>query len=520
MTQVWTSPLFQALGWTLVHSLWQGAGLGLLAWAGTRLLRSRTPGSRYVLACAALAAMPLAALATFALCWPAPLPPGAVLVADALRPAGWRELLGPYLPQACAFWMLGVSVMGLRLLGGWYWIQRLRRVGAEPAPGVWIERAGALAERMGITFPVGLLRSWTVDAPMVIGWIRPVILVPAAALAGMDPAALEAVLAHELAHVRRHDYLVNLMQSMVEALFFYHPAAWWVSRQIRTERENCCDDAAVEVCGDPILYARALERLEDLRQSLEPNPGLALAANGGILMNRIKRLILPNLPPSPLGRAGLLAVLAVTALGAASSLGLHQEAAPKAPDAAPKVEKKTLRIERKAELEAKTKAFEAKAEAFAKKFESSRKAAKPDPELDRLQKEMQEKAKDLAAEARKVALLGLRLPRLHVLDGKAIDLSGLESLHDLEGGPGERHIVIRQRAEGPEGEGKPGENRMITMRVGPRSAEVDELKAEIARLKARLDRLDQGGPAAPPASPAPPAPPAPAAPPAPPAPAN
>ncbi len=355
---------------------------------------------------------------------------------------------------------------------------------------------------------------------MVIGWIRPVILVPAAALAGLDPTALEAVLAHELAHVRRHDYLVNLMQSMVEALFFYHPAAWWISRQIRTEREHCCDDAAVELCGDPILYARALERLEDLRHSLEPNPGLALAANGGILMNRIKRLILPNLPPSPLGRAGLLSVLAVTALGAASGLGLHQEAAPKAPkapEAAPKVEKHTLRIEKKNELDAKTKAFEAKAEAFAKKFQSTRTSAKADPELDRLQKEMQEKAKELAEEARKVALLGVRLPRLRVLEGEAIDLGDLESLREMEGGPGERHIIIRKR---PGGEGKPGEGRVITMRMGPRDAEVEELKAELARLKARLDRLDLGGPAAPPMPPEPPAPTAPPTAPAPPAPNN
>ncbi|BDU74695.1 M56 family metallopeptidase [Mesoterricola silvestris] len=496
MTGFAASPLFQALGWTLVHSLWQGAGLGLLAWAGLRLLRSRTPGARYLLACGALGALPLASLATFALCWPAPLPQGVVLVADAAQAADWRGVLGAHLPQACAVWMAGVTVMGLRLLGGWYWIQRLRRTGAEPAPEVWARRAGALAERMGIPFPVGLLRSWSVDAPMVIGWIRPVILVPAAALAGLDPAALEAVLAHELAHVRRHDYLVNLMQSVVEALFFYHPAAWWISRQIRTEREHCCDDAAVELCGDPILYARALERLEDLRQTPEPNPALALAANGGVLMNRIKRLVLPNLPPSPLGRAGLLSVLAVTALGAASGLGLHQEPAPRAPEPTPKVERKIIHIEKKTDLDAKAKALEAKAEALARKVESSRKAAKADPELDRLQKEVREKAQELAAEARKLAKLEVRLPHLRVIEGREMELPELKELEELDG-----------KASG---------NRVITMHLERRNAEVEELKAEIARLKARLDRLDMGVPAAPPAPPTPPAAPAPPTPPAPP----
>jgi len=389
------TPLFQALGWALLHSLWQGAGLGLTAWVGLRLLRHRTPGARYLLACAALGAMPVLALATLILAWPAPAPPElAPLLAAPPQPAGFRQALGPFLPYASTFWMLGVSVMGLRLLGGWYWLQRLRWKGSEPVSAAWRERVEALAARMGLGGPVGILKSFAVDAPMVIGWLRPVILVPAAALAGLDPASLEAILAHELAHIRRHDYLVNLLQAVVEALLFYHPAAWWLSRQIRAERENCCDDAAVDLCGDPVLYARALAGLEDLRHAFEPNPNLALAANGGNLMQRIRRLILPGLPPSPAGRAGLMALLAVTALGAAG-LGITQEKAPQpapeAPKAAPepKVIRKTVRIERKSDLDAKAKDFEAKAEAFAKKFQASRKAGKAEPELEQLQKDMQ-----------------------------------------------------------------------------------------------------------------------------------
>jgi HEAT repeat protein len=123
---------------------------------------------------------------------------------------------------------------------------------------------------------------------MVVGWLRPVILLPASALTGLTPQQLEAIIAHELAHIRRHDYLINLLQAVIETLLFYHPAVWWVSRQIRQEREHCCDDLAVAVCGDSLTYARALLEMEQLRAA---GPQLAMAVNGGSLMNRIQRLV-------------------------------------------------------------------------------------------------------------------------------------------------------------------------------------------------------------------------------------
>src|SRR6185503_3583474 len=129
----------------------------------------------------------------------------------------------------------------------------------------------------------------------MVGWVKPAVLLPAAALTGLSTVQLESLLAHELAHVRRHDYLVNLLQGLIETLLFYHPAVWWVSRQIRREREHCCDDIAVALCGDVKLYAGALAQLEELRgRVLEP----ALAATGGELLGRIRRL----LQPAPSGR--------------------------------------------------------------------------------------------------------------------------------------------------------------------------------------------------------------------------
>jgi hypothetical protein len=167
-------------------------------------------------------------------------------------------------------------------------VRNIRLRDNEPLEAAWLETLNDLRLRLGVSRPVRLLKSALVEVPTVIGWLRPVILVPAAALSGLTPRQLEAVLAHELAHVHRHDYLVNAFQCLVETLMFYHPVAWWISRCIREERENCCDDLVIEVCGDRLLYARALAAMEGLRGEL---PDLAFAASGGSLLNRIRRLL-------------------------------------------------------------------------------------------------------------------------------------------------------------------------------------------------------------------------------------
>ena len=140
---------------------------------------------------------------------------------------------------------------------------------------------------MGIVRPLRVLLSALTDGPSVVGWLRPVILFPPAALMNLSPSQLEAVLAHELAHIRRQDYLVNLLQTIAETLFFYQPAIWWVSSRIRHERELCCDDIVVETCGDPVGYARALTQLE---RSRIISPELGMATTAGPLMHRIRRL--------------------------------------------------------------------------------------------------------------------------------------------------------------------------------------------------------------------------------------
>ena len=174
-----------------------------------------------------------------------------------------------------------------------------------------------LARQLHIRRPVRLLESASVAVPTVIGWLRPVVLMPASALAGLSPEQVQAILAHELAHIRRHDYLVNLLQTLVETLLFYHPAVWWLSRRIRAEREHCCDDLAVSLCGDPYTYARALADLEGLRT---PSVPLALAATGGSLLERVRRLVRPShAGRAPGWAAGIAAVLLITGVAPAPS---------------------------------------------------------------------------------------------------------------------------------------------------------------------------------------------------------
>jgi beta-lactamase regulating signal transducer with metallopeptidase domain/outer membrane murein-binding lipoprotein Lpp len=244
--------------------------------------------------------------------------------------ANWRAALQPRLPLVILCWSGGAALMALRLLLGLAWVHRRSRPGAsrpDPAGQAALDR---LAARMGIGRRVILGLVDDLASPVTAGCLRPLVLVPASLATGMAPQLLEALLAHELAHVRRHDYLVNLVQSAIEILLFYHPAVWWLSHRIRTERELVADDLAASALGEPRRLALALSELDLFQLS---TPQLAPGAHGGNLMSRIKRLVRPQAEPfsSSFGWK-----LALPALGLALTAALHAHAgtAPAAPAAA------------------------------------------------------------------------------------------------------------------------------------------------------------------------------------------
>jgi beta-lactamase regulating signal transducer with metallopeptidase domain/Leucine-rich repeat (LRR) protein len=203
------------------------------------------------------------------------------------------ERVEPALPWVVAGWLAGLLALSVWHLGGWLALRRLRRRGVTPVSDSVHNLLNGLCRRLGIRRRISVLQSSRVSVPSLLGWLKPVVLLPGSVLTGLTPWQLEAVLAHELAHVRRHDYLVNLLQTAIETLLFFHPAVWWISRRIRIERENCCDDVALSVTGDRLQYAKTLARVEELRhQTPTARPAaLMVAAVGGSLLDRVGRVL-------------------------------------------------------------------------------------------------------------------------------------------------------------------------------------------------------------------------------------
>jgi TonB family protein len=291
------TPLASAISGALIHFVWQGAIVGVSLSLALFGLRRRSPNSRYIISCVALAVLALMPLVTTWLLYsrPAPARSGAAaanvsqVISAAAAPLQFRQTLWLNWLRVWALqlWSVGVLMFSMRLILGYKHTFTLRRRGS-PAGESVIGVVTRLTKIMGVQRKVRALMSSMVESPSVVGWLRPVILLPPATLMGLTSLQLEAIIAHEIAHIRRYDYLVNMVQMLVETLLFYHPAVWWTSKRMRLERELCCDDLAVRFCGNPLRYAKALTRLERLRLS---TPNVAMASTGGPLLYRIQRLV-------------------------------------------------------------------------------------------------------------------------------------------------------------------------------------------------------------------------------------
>ena len=337
------SVVVSRLGWTLLHMLWMGAGVAGLFAITLLFFRRRSANARYLAGCAGLVVMVALPVGLFFVV-PGSFTtstvdgtlrpqvtniPDAIVVEEITEPAVFLAeydtalapsatsaedspgvvtvgptlmtrvslALEPALPWAVLSWVTGVFAMCLWQLGGWIAAERLKRLGTRPPGRDLIEIVVGLARAMHISKPVRVLESVLVKIPTVLGWLRPIILLPAGIATGLTPEQLQAILAHELAHIRRYDYLVNLLQSLAEILLFFHPAVWFISRRIRTERENCCDDIVVAAGAEPFSYAESLLHLagESVtaqgKKQFAPAPGLAATGRISQLRKRIGRIL-------------------------------------------------------------------------------------------------------------------------------------------------------------------------------------------------------------------------------------
>ncbi|WP_077922177.1 M56 family metallopeptidase [Spirosoma sp. 209] len=347
------NPTTDALGWTLLHAIWQGFALVLPAALVLHGLRNRSSVLRYRVAVLTLLTQLLASAVTF---WWYYTP--AVIETAALRPAyaspalsvRWQtatqtlpwhqqmqQFLDAHLSQFVLAYLVGVAVFAVRLAGGWLYLQRLSRTATRPMSSQIIELTQSLRSFMQIGPVIQVRESARVTVPMVVGVLKPVLLLPVSLATSLSVQEVEAVLAHELAHVKRHDYAVNLVQSVVEVLYFFHPALWWLSARIREEREHCCDDLAVEaVGGNGRVLAQALARVEELRltQLAAPTLAMAFASKRQHLLHRVRRVL--GVPTRPMVSNGSLAglTLATLLLVSASVYAVQQQPQKPKPKAA------------------------------------------------------------------------------------------------------------------------------------------------------------------------------------------
>lgn len=345
-----THEWMEAIGWTVAHSLWQGMLVALAAGLFVKISGSRSARLNYGVHCAALGAVLLWAGWTFTARAPShademALPGTAAPQATTMAGIGTGAEGAPPLPSNSSgmdwaavmpwvglLWIVGALAMSLRLGFAAVWIQRLRASAAPWEDSEWQERFRNWKEELGIHQAARLCESALAGTPAVIGHFKPLVLLPAAILTRLSPDQLEAVILHELMHIRRNDYLVNLLQTACETVFFFNPAVWWISRSIRVEREHCCDELAAARHGSRLDYAKALLRLEELRFGGENL--MAMAAGGGSLRVRVMRLLRPeSAGPRAPGWSAVASILVLLGLALSAGWPLAHAQAESAEDA-------------------------------------------------------------------------------------------------------------------------------------------------------------------------------------------
>jgi bla regulator protein blaR1 len=321
INNIFSEGLINSFGWTLVHSLWQGVAIALGLVMVLLLMRKYSARTRYLAGVMALVLMFTVSMVTFVNLYDSTAFNNAQLVATgapgiemkgtlnegvaveegfgASLTTFFKHYFQRHLPLLVTIWFMGMLVLTLRFAGGFLYNWRIKTQYSRALPDSWQNQLLQLRRKIGVSRPVTVLESALVKVPMAMGHLKPVILLPMGLVTGLPREQVEALLAHELAHILRRDYLINMLQNMMDIFYFFHPGIRWISSLVRNERENCCDDIAVSCAVDSMIYAKALTNIQEadnFPRNLEP----AVAVTGKVphLFNRIKRLLKPSRPAS------------------------------------------------------------------------------------------------------------------------------------------------------------------------------------------------------------------------------
>jgi ankyrin repeat protein len=355
--------LVDALGWTVLHSLWQGAGYALLLGVALVFMRRYSPQARHFAAVGFLGAFVLTTLFTFTRLYldhsppdlsadsklvtvevpvsternPSPLSTEVPVIQEkesmttvAERRESLLERAEAYfdrhLPLIVTIWLMGILILLLRFLGQLAYVQRLKSYGTKLLPPEWEASIRELEDRLNITRKVTYLLSYRSDSPFTVGWLRPFVILPEKLFDSLTETQIYNILAHELAHISRNDYLINLLQQLATIFFFYHPGTWWMSARIADEREHCCDDLAVSITGARKSYAETLIHLQTTSMKTY-NLSLPYAGTAGGFRGRIYRLFSAGFS----GASFQEGVLTTSLLIVCFSLGLSLSKLPNTP---------------------------------------------------------------------------------------------------------------------------------------------------------------------------------------------
>ena len=355
LANVLSDDFIRALGWTLIHSLWQGAVVALLYGATMLVLKKASSRLRYRLSLIALMIIPVMFLLTFISIYPEKEaittsnaetisvitgPVDAELIKTYLtegHPAGFFKDLfytsilyfEKYMPLFVLLWMMGLMVFSIRFLGGLAYTQRLKHHKTYAVSKEWELHLKQISQKMKVSRPVKMVESAIIKMPMVIGFFKPVILMPLGALSNIPADQLEAIISHELAHVLRKDYIINIIQSVIELFFFFHPAVWWISKNIRIEREYKCDDLTLKFYDDPLIYVKALANINEMETNNEFGRFATAFSNGKEqLLDRIQRMINTPRKKSSFPEGVVLIiflVFSVLAISTTAAISLREE---------------------------------------------------------------------------------------------------------------------------------------------------------------------------------------------------